>query len=364
MKKSKLKIAILIIFLIIVVVILGGFIYYKSSLKAIKNNKTVIVDIPKQSGVADIAKILKDNDLIKNDFTFKVYCKLNKKVNMQAGKYEISDDMDVKQIIEKLEKGDIYSEEITITFLEGKNMRNIAKIIAENTVNSEDDVFKLLKDEEYLDKIIDKYSFLTDEIKNDDIYYSLEGYLFPDTYTFENKNVSVENIFGKMLDKMDSVLKEYEMEIKSMKNYSIHNILTLASMLEQEGISLNDRSKIATVFYNRLKAKMPLQSDVTTYYGLKIDMGERDLTEAEINDKNPYNTRNYESAGKLPVGPVCSPSRESIEAIINPSQDDDVKKALYFVADKNGKVYFNNTNSEHEKTIRELKQEGLWYEYE
>lgn len=353
----------LVAILLIVVGGLGSLVYYKNSLNAVSDkDEKVVIEIPENSGIDSIAKLLKEKDLIKNDLTFKIYCKLKNKASLKAGKYELNKNMDVKKIISVLEEGDVFDETVTITFLEGKNMSWIAKTIAEKTNNTEEDVYKLLKDEEYINSLIAKYDFITEDIKNKDIYYSLEGYLFPDTYTFENKDVSVKIIFSCMLNKMESVLKEYEVEANSSK-YSMHELLTLASIVELEGNSSSDRSKIATVFYNRLNKNMPLQSDVTTYYALNLDLGDRNLTKEDLKEDNPYNTGNYNTAGKLPVGPICSPSKSSIDAVMNPSKDDEVESALYFVADSNGKVYFNDTNDGHEKTIKELKSKGLWYEY-
>lgn len=104
---------------------------------------------------------------------------------------------------------------------------------------------------------------------------------------------------------------------------------------------------------------MSLGSDVTTYYAFQVEMNERDLKESEINTYNPYNTRGPKMEGKLPVGPVSMPSIDSIDASINPSDDD----YLYFVADKNRKVYFTKTYSEHNKKIQELKDKGVWLEW-
>ena len=104
---------------------------------------------------------------------------------------------------------------------------------------------------------------------------------------------------------------------------------------------------------------MSLGSDVTTYYAYKVDMGDRDLTTAELYTYNPYNTRGPEMFGKLPVGPIASPSKSSIEAAISP----DKTNYLYFVADKNAKVYFAKSLSEHEKIIQDLKNKDLWYVY-
>jgi len=245
-------------------------------------------------------------------------------------------------------------EQISITFVEGKNMRWIATKIANSTNNSEQDVYNLLKNEEYLNSLIDEYWFITDEIKNKDIYYPLEGYLFPDTYSFDGMDVTVETIFKSMLDKMDSVLTKC-----GAKNKNVHDVLSLASIVELEGLDANSRKTIASVFYNRLDTNMSLGSDVTTYYAYKVDIGERDLTTTELYTYNPYNTRGPQMFGKLPVGPIASPSKSSIEAAINPANSD----YLYFVADKNGRVYFASTLTEHEHIIQDLKNKDLWYVY-
>ena len=104
---------------------------------------------------------------------------------------------------------------------------------------------------------------------------------------------------------------------------------------------------------------MNLGSDVTTYYAFGIDMGESDLTTTQINTENPYNTRGPNMEGKLPIGAICNPSKTSIEAVLNPTDTD----CYYFVADKNGEIYFSKTYSEHQATISELKENDLWYEY-
>ena len=112
---------------------------------------------------------------------------------------------------------------------------------------------------------------------------------------------------------------------------------------------------IAGVFYNRLNKGMNLGSDVTTYYGLQEEMT-GDLTPEQFNEENMYNTRASNMVGKLPVGPICNPSREAIEAAINPTQND----YLYFVADKNKNVYYSKTGEEHIKKVKEIKEAGNW----
>ena len=128
--------------------------------------------------------------------------------------------------------------------------------------------------------------------------------------------------------------------------------------MELEGNTLEDKEEIVGVFRNRLKSNMNLGSDVTTYYGLKINMGDRDLYSSEVNECNSYNTR-CSSFKKLPVSPICNPSIESLEAVIKFKNNG----YFYFVADKNKKIYFSKTLKEHEAIIRELKEKKLWLEY-
>ena len=359
-KKSVLKTILIILFLIIVIGAIAVFAWYELSLRPVQdgNLKSVIVDIVPGQGTEGIAEALKEKNLIKDDLVFKIYCKLNEVNNMQAGTYDLNKNMSVEEIVNKLQAGDVVIKEINVTFPEGKNMRDIAKIISENTNNSYEDVMNVFESKEYAKGLIENYWFLTDEILDDSIYYPLEGYLYPDTYTFESVDVSIDDIIKIMLNQTDKVLSEYQIEINS-KGYTVHQFLSLASVVENEGISTEDRKGIARVFLNRIERGMALQSDVTTYYAFKVNMGDRDLTQSELNTANPYNTRGPNMEGKIPVGPISNVSESAIEATLNPSDSD----ALFFVADKNGKVYFSNTNAEHEQIINELKSQGLWYTY-
>jgi len=344
-----------IILILLVVAILIPIIWYNSSLSAVSHeNSPISINIEIGSGSSLIGSVLKQNDVIKSELAFKLYIKLNNIDDLQAGNYELNKNMTIPEIVEALKTGKVLKEQINITFIEGKNMRWIAQKIANSTNNTEQAVFDLLKDKNYINSLIDEYWFLTDKITSDDIYYPLEGYLFPDTYSFDGKDVSVKDIFKAMLDKMGSVLKEFNIDSKN-----VHDILSMASMVELEGTDLASRKSIASVFYNRIEENMSLGSDVTTYYAYNVDMGERDLTAEELYTYNPYNTRGPEMFGKLPVGPIASPSKSSIEAVITPDNTD----YLYFVADKNGKVYLAKSLKEHQQIINSLKNEGLWFVY-
>ena len=142
------------------------------------------------------------------DFHFKseIYTSLNDVKALQAGVYDLNNSEDMATILNRIANGEVVSDEVKITFIEGKNIRWIAKTIASKTNNTEQDVFNLLEDEEYINELVEKYWFLTDEIKDDRIYYPLEGYLLPDTYSFENKDVSVKTIFNVILNFTDKYL--------------------------------------------------------------------------------------------------------------------------------------------------------------
>lgn len=348
----------IILLVVFTTVTLALGVYYKVNMTGTSNSDTKKIVNIEEGTINDIAKTLKDNNLIKNVSIFKVYIKLTNKSNLKAGTYELSENMGVEKIVKILEKGTKYNpNEISITFKEGINIRKIATLISENTNNSYDDVIKKASDETFINTLIDKYWFLTEDIKNKNIYYSLEGYLFPDTYRFNNREVTTEEIFTKMLDEMDKKLSKYKDEINK-SDLSVHEIITLASVVELEGAKATDRKGVAGVFYNRLasSAYPTLGSDATTYYASKIDDWSYSLTYKELNDcKNKYNTRCSSNTG-LPIGPICNPGIESIEATINP----DKHEYYYFVADCNGKVYLTKNSTEHNNIINKLKKEDNW----
>lgn len=362
MKKLKLKkkaLFIIILLPLLLVLLLFTSIYFYFTSPVDKKDDTIKqIIIEEGTSTSQIAEKLKDSKIIKNERVFRQFLKLKKADNIYAASYYFKSSMTLNEVIDVLKQGGHNLNEIAITFREGINVLSLANIIEENTSNTKEDVFNTLKDEGYIDSLIDKYWFLTDDIKNKDIYYPLEGYLFPNTYFFASYDVDVKDIFDAMLDEMDKVLTKYKSDIEK-NNSSIHKLLTLASIIELEGIDKSSRKDIASVFYNRLNSNMSLGSDVTTYYAFKVDINERDLYQYEIDSDNPYNTRNRKMNGKLPVGPISLPSKESIEAAIYPSKTN----YYYFVADKNNKVYFTKTFEEHEKVISKLQDEGLWLEW-
>lgn len=350
-KKKNIFLSIILFFNIVIIITLF---YFLSPVN--KNNKDIDFIIESGTSLKEIALNLKEEGLIKNDKFFYVYSIFKGKSNIYAAKYVLNDNMTLNEITEVLSKGGTNASEITITFKEGLNLRQIAKVIEKNTNNSYEEVLQFSNNNEYIDELINKYWFITKDIKNEKIYYKLEGYLYPDSYNFNSKDVTVKEIFDKMISNMDKNLEKYKKDFEK-SDYTAHELLTLASIIELE-VTEKSRKDIAGLFYNRLDNNMNLGSDPTSYYGAKESMT-KELSQAKYDELNDYNTRAIGMEGKLPVGPISNPSINSIESALNPSKHN----YFYFVTDKNGKVYLTEDYETHNKIIDKLKTEGLWLEW-
>lgn len=349
MKKYR-KLMIILTLIVLFIFITTILVYY-NYVSPVSNNKSLKeIEIKQGMTSYQIGSLLEDNKIIKNDKFFVIYLKINKINDIKAGTYQLSESMSLKSIVKSLREGNSYSkEEITITFKEGLNFRQLANVIAENTNNSYDSVLEVLKDKDYINTLIEDYWFITEDIKNENIYYPLEGYLFPDTYKFKSKDITIHEIFKKLLDQMEIVLNQYKEEIEK-SNYSVHELLTLASIAEKEVSLSSDRSKVVSVFINRINKKMSLGSDITTRYAVKLDSN-RPLYKSEYNSTSLYNTRNVNNLG-LPPSPICTISKSSIEASIRPSDTD----YIYFISNiKTKETFFYSINESNK--FEQKKQE-------
>lgn len=309
-----------------------------------RNSDIVTFTIEKGQGTKQIINNLSDAKIIKSKIATSVYVLLHKDIIIQAGTYEIDRSLDTKEILNMLKSGNVVDNTVNVTFIEGKRITDYIKVITENFAISEEEVLNKLKDEEYLKQLISEYDFIDDSILNKDLYYSLEGYLFPATYTFY-KNATIEEIFAKMLAKTQNVLDNYNTAIKE-SGFTNHEILTMASIIENETMVAEDRSIASQVIHKRLGINMSLGMDVTAYYGVRKDLKE-ELTSSDLSNENAYNTRRTSFIG-LPVGPISNPSEAAIEAALNPSDTD----YLYFYADKDGKLHFAKNSTEFAEIIR------------
>ena len=346
-KESKITRNIVRLFAIILaVIVIGGgvygYYYVSSALKPVnaQQTQTVEVEIPAGSSVKQIAKILEDNKLIRNSKIFNFYIKFKNVAGFKAGFYQLSPSMDIDQILGQLADGgkDKSANVAKVVVREGETLTGIAEEVEKSTKYSKEDFMNKVQEQAFIDQLVQKFPRLfKDAQKAQNVRYFLEGYLYPATYDAD-ENKTLQMIIEEMVAKTDSVLSKYYAKI-SQGDYNVHEILTMASLLEKEGYKLEDRQKIASVFYNRLQKNMMLQTDISVLYALGEHKEVVTLKDLEVN--SPYNL--YRNRGMGP-GPFNSPSEEAILAAIDPAQTD----YEYFVADIQTKeVYFAKTYEEH-----------------
>lgn len=336
---------VLIISIILVIavgaIIGGGYFYIKSAIQPADpdNKKEKQVEIPIGSSSTSIGKILEENKIIKDARVFKYYVKLKNETGFMAGNYTLNSAMTIPEIINSLKTGKL-QEELAFKLIipEGKQLEQIASIIAEKTNRNADEVMKQLNDSSFIKSLMGKYpDLLTEDILNKDIKYPLEGYLFPATYSFYKENPTIEEIISPMLDKTVDVLNEYRIAMEE-RGFSVHELLTMSSLIEEEATEKVDRNKIASVFYNRMETGMPLQTDPTVLYAQGEHKDKVLYKDLEID--SPYNTYKYPG---LTPGPIANAGVVSIEAALVPDESD----FLYFLATSTGEVLFSKTLEEH-----------------
>ncbi|MEK3890634.1 endolytic transglycosylase MltG [Bacillus sp. FSL K6-3431] len=321
---------------------LGGYIYIKSALKPVnpENNKQIKVEVPIGSSTTSIGMLLEKKGIIKNSTVFKYYVKLNNISGFQAGNYALTPSMTLDEITQTIQTGKLVREALfKMTIPEGLWLDQIAEIIAKKLDVPVADVTKKMTDDETLKRLMAKYpSLLTDDILQKQIQQPLEGYFFPATYPFYEEKPSIESVLDMMLNQTQVVIAKYA-ETMEEKNMSTHELLTMASLVEKEATEKADRHLISSVFYNRIKNKMPLQTDPTVAYALGKHLDRTLYEDLEVD--SPYNT--YKNQG-LPPGPIANAGEASIEAALNPEKSD----YLYFLAEYGtGDVYYAKTLDEH-----------------
>ena len=281
---------------------------------------------------AQILGLLEKNRLIQNPGLFHLQARLRGGAkSIQAGVYELKASMSPQEIYRHLSEGRVARR--TFTIPEGYNVREIARTIQRAQLAREKEILRLSREPSFLREL---KIFST----------SIEGYLFPDTYHFP-VGVSAKKILGFMVRTMRKKFSPALREQAKTMGFTIHQTLTLASIIEKETSLSSERPLIAAVFINRLKRRMRLQSDPTVIYGLPRFDG--NITRKDLRYDSPYNT--YLHRG-LPPGPIASPGLESIKSALNPAQ----VKYLYFVATKDGGHQFSRTYREHRRAVNRYQR--------
>lgn len=334
MKKKFLAILII----LVIIVALGG-IYFKKQSGAydVNKEKNVIVEIPSGSSVDDISNILSEKELIKNKLVFKINTKISGKASdFKAGKYKFDQSYTNEDIINDISLGKTYYSGPKITVKEGATSKEIVDELVNKKLGNATTYNKLINNPA---EFREEFEFLRDEnIK------SLEGFLYPSTYYCEETD-SEKEILTKMLNKFNEI---YSVRIKKeveSKRLNFYDTIKMASIIEKEAVLDEDRPIIASVFYNRLDKKMPLQSDATIQYAFKER--KKVVSYEDLKVESPYNSYKYKG---LPPTPISNPSLKSIYAAINP----DKTEYLYFVAKTDGGG--NNYSKTYEEHLKYEKQ--------
>ena len=326
---------------------ISGYNYVSAGLKPLDKNdkKLVQVEVPSGSSNRQIGDILEEGEVIRDGMVFNFYTKFKNLTNFQAGYYQFSPNMTLDQISKELQQGgsaEPLDDASKLTVPEGYDVDKIASLVAKKTDFKKEDFIKVMKDDKFFEQLKAQYpDLLTDAGNAKDVRYRLEGYLFPATYNV-HKNRSLEDLVTQMVDTTNQILTPYYSQIKE-KGLNVQEVMTLASLVEKEGVTQSDRKKIAQVFFNRIEAQMPLQSDISILYAFGEHKEVVTIKDTEVD--SPYNL--YTNTGYGP-GPFDNPSQEAILAVLDPTEND----YIYFVADiSTGKVYYAKTYEEHMELV-------------
>lgn len=251
----------------------------------------------------------------------------------KTGTYAFTPHMDEQAVLDKLVAGDTTVVKFTIP--EGFGIKEIAKRLADEGLVDEQEFLAEAKD-------FAPYDYMK---KRPNVRYAAEGYLFPDTYVIHS-DVSAEGIMKMMAEDFDTRLTPALRQQAAAKGLSIHDLITLASLVEKEARYDEDRPIIAQVFFKRLQMGMPLQSDTTLQYLMAGPKEDVSIEDTKID--SPYNTYQHEG---LPPGPIASPGMKSILAVLNPANTD----YLYFVADRQGHNHYSQTYDEHLAIVEQVR---------
>lgn len=363
-KKSRLKGFFVTVFVLLILLGVGGFFgyrYVESALQPVDANSKqyVTVQIPEGANLQQIGDTLEKSELVKHGFIFSLYAKYKDYNDLKSGYYNLQKSMSTDDIIKELQKGGTpQPQEVALanlTIPEGYTLDQIAQTVGQLQGDfkeplTADAFLAKVQDETFISQLVAKYPTLLESLptKESGVRYRLEGYLFPATYAIK-ESTTIESLIDEMVAAMDKNLSAHYTAIKE-KNLTVNELLTIASLVEKEGLKTDDRKLIAGVFYNRLNLGMPLQSNIAILYaegklGQNISLADDAAIDTTIN--SPYNV--YTNLGLMP-GPVDSPSLDAIEASINQTKSD----YLYFVANvQDGKVYFATTREEHDRNVAE-----------
>lgn len=349
--KKKVMIKLMIVLVIVVAIVASLLMFYTQAQKPTgTKDEMVLVNVESGETYYSLLDTLEAEGLINNALVAKIYLKLNNISQLQANNYELNKGMSLSEIIEVVSTGDFnYLVKYRMTVPEGLTILEVAEIVAKQTGSTKDEVIAAWDDKTYVSELCNDYWFLNEEeILDEEIFHPLEGYLYPETYTLTTDTPTIDYITRTMLDMTGKTLEKYKSDIENL-DFTVHEFLSFAAVVERESLFDKDRPSIAGVFMNRLKDGWNLESDITVLYvlgrtGVK-------LSNAEIQQANsPYNTYLYNG---LPVGPISNVSEVTIQSCIDYEEHD----YYFFFAKEDGTVVYGRNLAEHNANIDKY----LWY---
>jgi UPF0755 protein len=298
-----------------------------------------VISIEQGMGTQAIIARLGEAGIVSHPAALRLYLRLTgRAAGLKAGDYKFASPISPLQAIDKIRRGEVHLERVTIP--EGYNRFEIAETLAAKTGKASAEEFLRIMDDQT------PIANIAPEARN------LEGYLFPDTYNYSSKTTA-EDLVRAMVSRFEEVFTPEWVAKASELNMTVHQIVTLASIIEKEAKVPDERPRVASVFHNRLKLRMALGSDPTFIYAA-ILAGDYDGNPNQPRHRmrlSPYNT--YQVAG-LPPGPIASPGRASLEAALYPDDTD----YLYFVVSGTaGRHKFSRTAAEHDMAVQEYRSQ-------
>jgi len=310
----------------------AGFWYWSYVTTASPGSGEVVVVLAKGIGVRGIGAVLAKNGLLPNDLRYLLLVYFSgSTARLQAGEYSIPRGLTPPEILRLLINGSTLRHHVTI--VEGATAEQVAAIFEKDGWVKRDHFLELVHDPQYIKQLgVDSSA--------------LEGYLFPETYNLIRQDTDATSVTRMMVNRFLHVWNE--IKTSDLHGLSLHQVVTLASVVEKETGAAAERPLIARVFLNRLAQKMRLQSDPTVIYGIREFNG--NLTRADLRRTTPYNTYVIPA---LPPGPICNPGQAALEAVLHPADSD----ALYFVSKNDGTHFFSNNLADHNRAV-ETYQRG------
>ena len=294
-----------------------------------------ILDIAEGASLSEVAEQLHRQQLIKSDWTFVWMGRLSgSERKIISGEYEFYGGMAPSTILGKILKGEVI--QYTVTIPEGFSVSQIADLLHGQRLADREEFLRCSRDPAFIQTL---------SLPVDDRVESLEGYLFPDTYRFARR-VAPDRLIATMVSRFKQAVTEAHRRQATALGLSMHEVVTLASVIEKETARSDERTLISGVFHNRLRKQMPLQSDPTVIYALHEFDG--NLRKTDLSIESPYNT--YKVTG-LPPGPIANPGSAAIHAVLYPEPTE----YLYFVSRNDGSHEFSTTLVEHNRAVKKYQ---------